>query len=218
MAFNISSVSENLKVHPEIKIGIIALFANVFVGLGRLIIGFVSVLTGSVVVYVIWVVLETIAVGLTVIFGISFYYLSKLFENDTGIWGSISYLIFYIITYLGIFFGIFVFWDAIIFFNGFVVFLSMFLLIFFFLLNISKKYEENIILVTAFVWLVATITGILIFIPFPLYVQIPYMVRDFFTAWCFAVIITKEEESSKPSKKKDIDYKHVKVTYKADDD
>ena len=208
---------ENFTANREIKIGILALFANVFVGLARLIVGIPASMTGSLSLLFILIVLQTIAFVLLLLFGIGLIYLGKLFENETGLWAGITFIIVHVSSYLNVYLYIFPAWVPINLFNGVFVYLTMFLLIFFFLLNISKKYEEPIILIAGFTWIAATLLNMFLVYVSAWATQIPLMIRDFITAWAFALIITKEEGSEKSGKLKDRDYRHVKVKYDSDE-
>ena len=212
---------DNYKTNREIKIGILAIFANVFVGLTRFIVGIPATLSGDLALNFLLIILQTISFALLVIFGIGLIYLGKLFDNQTGIWAGITFIIVHVVTYISVYLGIYPIWAAIDFFNAAFTFLLMFILIFFFLLNISKKYEEPIILATAVIWIVVNITIMLLILFLGgisiIVLPIPLMIRDFFTAWAFAIIITREEKSERKDKFDNDDYKHVKVTYDSDD-
>jgi len=212
MAEKLSDLTRNIGVNPEIKIGILALFINVILGLVITIFQTSQLLVINEVTSLILIVLVTTTTILYILFGISFYYISRIYDSETGLISSITFIIVQIINLIGIYAVFILGYLSII--HGFVFLISI-LTFLLFLYTMSQKYEENIILITMFVWIVAFVLT-LIFITIPIIVTINLVVRDSLTTYCFIFLVNTYDESE-DKKDKDPNYKHVKVTYDSDD-
>ncbi|MHA1797527.1 MAG: hypothetical protein ACTSVY_03675 [Candidatus Helarchaeota archaeon] len=216
MSLNIFEFSNNLDVNRGIKIGILALFMNVIVNIIKFSLGLANIFLVNYAIMGILLGLETVTLALMLSFAITIYLTSKLFQNQTALIASITFALVNIISYMNLYFYPYLFMSILIFIDV-PLFILMLATIIFFILKMSEKIEEKIMLYTVGIWIIVTIVNWIISYMFAVLIPLTLAVRDFFTAWSFGIIITDYETSGKKQAKSDKDYKHVKVRYESDE-
>ena len=202
----------DFKTNSWIKIGIFALLLNVFVGITKIIFLSVNMVLSNQMLVGLLLILETVSFSLLILFAISIILYSNEIQNQTGLLAGWSFVIINIITYFNLYFYPYPVMAAIMFVGAF-IFLLMLAAFLFFLLKMSEKYEEPIILVALAAMLAAAVLNAIFIYVSAIITSSILVMRDFLLFWAFSTIIMKHEGKGQKEKKKDVDYKHVKVKY-----
>lgn len=211
MSKDILKFTDDFNKNTWIKIGTLAILCNVFVGIINFILSLINFSSYNALMGIL-LGFETISFILIMLFSIGIVTFSNELQNQTGLIAGATLIIVHVITYLNLYFYPYPIMSAIVLANG-LIFLIMIATFIFFLLNLSKKYEEKIILYTVLVWLAVTVANFVFALTWPIFSDLTIAIRDFFTFCCFSVIIREYEGTMQKNIKKPVDYKHVKVKY-----
>ena len=212
LALNMFGFMDDFKTNSWIKIGILAMLLNVFVGITKIVFVSINFVLSSPTLDLLLLILETVSFSLLILFAISIILYSNEIQNQTGLYAGATFLIVTTITYFNLYFYPYLVMAILMYINAF-IFLLMLATFLYFLLKLSEKYEEPIILIALAALLAAAVLNAIFIYISPIITTLILAIRDFLLFWAFSTIIMKHEGKGQKEKKKDVDYKHVKVKY-----